>query len=1061
MYKVLIFFLLLISGCDSSSKVSEPLEPKPVVETKIYENRFVQFSNALDSAKLDLNQLYNNIEKDTEVRNINNCEFSLNGNELTIKNKQKSCFFRIGDDSESGVLHVLFNNENMIKYTNGYTRTILVNATLEEDVVIDLAKELSYLPFNLDEYTLNESNDVFILNNKNVKIDINGKEININGFSPNDIVKLAYSLKSKNSDEIISGYILIATSTPINALPSAENFELSSKVPAFELLNGIDVKSKISDPDGDPLQLVDVFAFNASVAVENKDDPLCKTSSCTTFSFEASSVGTFDVSYVIADHFGGYALGIVRIQTEISGTIPGSWVPIFQNKDHLTFTPPLTVEQSHILGFMYQDHFFEKHGTLEYDVTLYNYNMAEMYCSLLGLRLPDLFEIRQLYTENGDLSLLANPEDWSTERVYWTKSEIASDIHSVFDFKTATDSALSDEQVAQVSCVNDGHLVEFFPDQYKKALPLDGSDVQFELNARLESSDGYPNIDKIVYIFDHSDDTNIIDSSPITDSSGTAKTNLKVGRLGSYEVFATYLNDILSINIDVIAYEIGSFFVEPKALELDLGDPLNSSYDLKAFVNTASEPGKDINVTNSSLWSSSNSSIVSVDPKSGYIEAKSIGDALITAEYEYNGVKYSDSSMVTVVDNSVKLISLSIDPPVLPIKPGNFAFINSAYAYYSDGTNKEVSDIMVLKSFIPKFPGVTESFIYNGSAKAILAANSAYMAEKYILTFKYTEDGKNVTDTVRLDLDVVAPIRYTSLDAKAPSSMKEGDSAKATATAHFSDSNTEIVTDLARWSSDKPAIVSVDSRGGLTAKSAGTAKITATYTTLGTTHSDFVTITVSSLPPPPTDDLLSITVSPKSNTLEVGDSVTLSVVAHYSISGDQVVANNLVEWSSADSGVASVNNGIVTARSTGTTTITAKYKGKQDVANVVVRDSAIEIWAPNAEISKGCSYDFTNKNHWKIAYETGCVDTNPSFNNILGKYQPFWGNPVGGVPNVGSGLLPIASWYIVDISGPIKNSLVVGRDLRVSAMVYCSGIGNGRFTDNFGQAYSISCLGGW
>ncbi|HIF9381060.1 TPA: Ig-like domain-containing protein [Photobacterium damselae] len=1059
MYKALIFFLLLISGCDSSSKVSEPLDQKPAVETKIYENRFVQFSNELDSAKLDLNQLYNNIEKDTEVRSINNCKFSLKGGDLTIDNKKRSCFFRIGDDSDSGILHILFNNENMINYINGYTRTILINASVEEDVVIDLTKELSYLPFNLDEYTLKESNDVFILNDKKVKIDVNDKEINIGGFSPNDIVKLAYSLKSKNSDEIISGYILIATSTPVNALPSAENFELSSKVPAFELLNGIDVKSKISDPDGDPLQLVDVFAFNASVAVENKDDPLCKSSSCTTFSFKASSVGSFDVSYVIADHFGGYALGIVRIQTEISGTIPGLWVPIFQNKDHLTFTPPLTVEQSHILGFMYQDHFFEKHGTFEYDVTLYNYNMAEMYCSLLGLRLPEISEIRQLYTENGDLSLLANPEDWSTERVYWTKSEIASDSHLVFDFKTVTDSTLSDDQVAQASCVNDGHLVEFFPDQYEKALPLDGSDVQFELNSRLETSDGYPNIGKIVYIFDHSDDTNIIDSSPITDSSGIAKTNLEVNRLGSYEVFSTYLNDILSINIDVIAYEIGGFFVEPKALELDLGDPLNNSYDLEAFVNTVSEPGKDINVTNSSVWSSSDSSIVSVDAKNGHIEAESVGKAVITAEYEYNGVKYSDSSTVTVVDNSVKLMSLSIDPAILPIKPADVAYLNSAYAHYSDGTDKEVSDLMLIESIAPRFPGITESFVYNGALKAIYALNSAYMTDKYVLTFKYTEDGKSVTDTVLLDLDVVAPVRYTSLDVKAPSSMKEGDSANATATANFSDSSSEIVTDLASWSSDKPAIVSVDTKGGLTAKSAGTAKITATYKTLGTTHSDSVTITVSSVPPPPTDDLLSITVSPKSNTLEVGDSVTLSVTAHYSISGNQVVANNLVEWSSADSGVASVYRGIVTAKSVGTTTITAKYKGMQDFANVVVRDSAIVIPAPNAEISRDCSYDFTGKNHWKIANETGCIDSDPNFKNILGQYQPFWGNPVGGTPSMGSGLMPISSWYIVDISGPIRRTTVTGKSLRVSAIVYCSGIGNGRFTDNLGQSYTITCLG--
>ncbi len=1054
MYKVLIFFLLILSGCNSDSNDDAiNIEQKPPSYNVSYENKFIQFSNKLDSAKLELSSLYEKFNDKVSVKSLNNCDFSYNKNVLRVNNKQKSCFFRIGDNPESGILHVLFNNDNMVKYKNGLTQTILVNDSSSKSISIDLSKRLSYLPINLDDFYIKSLSDILVLNDKNIKVNINDKLIELYDGKKGDVIKLAYTLHSKKTDELITGYILVSLSTPKNSLPIAENFELSSKIPSFELLKGIDVASKISDPDGDPLQLIDVFAFNALVEVENKDDPLCVSNSCTTFSFKASSVGYFDVSYVIADHFGGYALGIVRIQTESPSTVTGPWEPILQKKDHLTFTPPLTVEQSNILGFMYQDHFIEKHGSSEYDVSLFNYNMAELYCSLMGLRLPELSEIRQLYVEKGDLSLLLNPEDWSTERQYWTKSSTVAGSHNTFDFKSNTDSFISDEQVAQASCVNDGHLIAFYPDQEKKALPLDGSSVEFELNARLETSDSYPNAGKLVYIFDHSDETNITDSSPVTNSSGVAQAKLQVDHLGSYEVFATYLNDILSTNVEVIAHEIASFIVNPETLTLDRGDPLNNAYDLKAYVTTVADPGTDINVTNTSSWSSSDTSVVTVDPNTGHIQAISVGKATISAEYKYNGVTYSDSSVITVVDNSKKLVSLEIDPYALDIKPYGFAMINSAYAIYSDGSRKEVSSSIFIHSILPTYAG--ERFSYNGSTKVIIAENSGYLVDIYILKFRYKEDGKTVDDLVKLTID--NGMTFNSLTVTAPSPLNIGATANATAKARFSDGTIDDVTKAASWVSNKPGIVAVNSQGVLSAKSSGTAKITATYTALGKTLSDFANVTVNSAP---TDALNSISVTPDTNRLGVGDSKTLTVTGHYAVSGDRVIPNKDVSWSSDHSGIASVSKGNVTAVSVGTTSITAKYNGKQDSATVIVEDNATRIWNANAEISTGCSYDFKG-NSWRPAVEGGCRDTDPRFTNVLSRYQPFWGNPVGGVPTAPNGLYDRTTWFVTSKSGPIKTSIVIGKGLRESVMIYCVGFGEGRFTDNFGKNYVINCSPFW
>ena len=52
------------------------------------------------------------------------------------------------------------------------------------------------------------------------------------------------------------------------------------------------------------------------------------------------------------------------------------------------------------------------------------------------------------------------------------------------------------------------------------------------------------------------------------------------------------------------------------------------------------------------VWSSSNSSIVSVDPGTGVITGVAVGDATVTDAVTYNGVTMSGTSQVTVTDAS-------------------------------------------------------------------------------------------------------------------------------------------------------------------------------------------------------------------------------------------------------------------------------------------------------------------------------------------------------------------------------------------------------------------------
>lgn len=80
-------------------------------------------------------------------------------------------------------------------------------------------------------------------------------------------------------------------------------------------------------------------------------------------------------------------------------------------------------------------------------------------------------------------------------------------------------------------------------------------------------------------------------------------------------------------------------------------------------------------------------------------------------------------------------------------------------------------------------------------------------------------------------------------------------------------------------------------------------------------------------------DVESVTVSPKTNNLEVGSTRQLNATVEPS------TAKQDVTWSSSDDEVASINsNGTVTAVAPGTATITVTAEGKSDTATVNVTE---------------------------------------------------------------------------------------------------------------------------
>ncbi|MBR5075297.1 MAG: Ig domain-containing protein [Bacteroidales bacterium] len=122
------------------------------------------------------------------------------------------------------------------------------------------------------------------------------------------------------------------------------------------------------------------------------------------------------------------------------------------------------------------------------------------------------------------------------------------------------------------------------------------------------------------------------------------------------------------------------------------------------------------------------------------------------------------------------------------------------------------------------------------------------------------------------------------------------------------------------WASSKTDVATVDNNGKVTGVNNGVASITASSG--GKTASCKVTVVVK---------VKSISLSQTSASLKVGEAVTLSAKVKPDNATDKTVT-----WSTSDASIATVSNGVVTAKKIGTATITAKADDKSATCAITV-----------------------------------------------------------------------------------------------------------------------------
>ncbi|MBR5907619.1 MAG: Ig domain-containing protein [Bacteroidales bacterium] len=146
--------------------------------------------------------------------------------------------------------------------------------------------------------------------------------------------------------------------------------------------------------------------------------------------------------------------------------------------------------------------------------------------------------------------------------------------------------------------------------------------------------------------------------------------------------------------------------------------------------------------------------------------------------------------------------------------------------------------------------------------------------------------------------------------------LKKGDSQTLKATVKPDNATDKNVT----WTSSKTDVATVDNAGKVTAVAKGVSTITASCS--GKTATCKVNVTVP---------VESVTLSQTSASLKVNETVTLTATVKPDDATDKTVT-----WSTSDGSVATVSNGVVTAKKVGTATITAKAGDKTATCEITV-----------------------------------------------------------------------------------------------------------------------------
>ena len=264
---------------------------------------------------------------------------------------------------------------------------------------------------------------------------------------------------------------------------------------------------------------------------------------------------------------------------------------------------------------------------------------------------------------------------------------------------------------------------------------------------------------------------------------------------GIANISATFNAVTGSAPLTVTSATISSISVTPATAEL----APNSFVDCTATA-TLSDGTTQV-ITNNVTWSSSDSSVASVD-NTGSVGAISGGNAVISAQF---GAVSGTSTIL--VNPQLTTIQISPSSASIAAQTG-FAF--TALGTFADGKTQDLTDFVLWTSSAPSVATVSA-----GNANGLAPGTSTIVAllDGLVGTAQLTVTGAKINSIV------VSP---------AAAALELGGSTKFNAIASFSDGTTRDVTPWVTWTLSSPEVARITSGGIARSGGAGRTTVTAT-----------------------------------------------------------------------------------------------------------------------------------------------------------------------------------------------------------------------------------------
>jgi uncharacterized protein YjdB len=365
---------------------------------------------------------------------------------------------------------------------------------------------------------------------------------------------------------------------------------------------------------------------------------------------------------------------------------------------------------------------------------------------------------------------------------------------------------------------------------------------------------------------------------------------------GTATITATSEGKSGTSTVTVTALPVASVTVSPTTLSLLAGQT-------GTLTATVRDAANNVLTDRQVTWTSSNTAVATVAPN-GSVTAVAPGTATITAASE------GRTGSATVTVSPVPVANVTVSPSTVSLTTGATQQITVTT---SDASGNVLTGRTVTwQSANTAVATVTQS----GLITAVGPGSTTVTA---------TSEGKTGTVSVTVTPPPVGSVTIT------PSTATVNVAFTTQLTATVRDVNGATVSGASvTWSTDSPLIATVSQTGVVTGLSPGTATITAT----SGGKSGTATITVQLAP------VATVTVTPSTLNLKNRDNQrTGTLTATLRDALGNVLTGRTVTWSSSNTQVATVDqNGVVTAQSKGTATITATSEGKSGTASVQVQN---------------------------------------------------------------------------------------------------------------------------